>query len=48
MIIQIISHFTDIHGLWLYLESFVILLSFIPIIRFIKKYIPVLYGKSRL
>ena len=34
-------------GIWIYAESFFILIAIIPIIIFIKKYIPVLYGNKR-
>lgn len=47
VIIQIINKFTDIHGIWLYLESLVIFVGFIPVIKYIEIHIPVLYGKLR-
>lgn len=47
VIIQILNQFISIRGIWLYVESFVILVAFIPVIIFIEKYVPVLYGKLR-
>jgi len=47
VIIQVINQFIDIQGIWLYVESLLILVAFIPVIKFIEKHIPVLYGKFR-
>ena len=47
VIIQVLNQFVDIRGIWLYVESLVILVAFIPVIKFIEKYVPVLYGKYR-
>ena len=47
VIIQIINQVVHIPGFWQYLESLLILLAFIPVIRFTEKYMPILYGKFR-
>ena len=47
VIIQVLNQFIDIRGIWLYVESLLILVAFIPVIKFIEKHIPVLYGRFR-
>lgn len=47
LIIQIIQQFLSISGMWLYVESFLILVSFLPVILFVKRFMPVLYGLYR-
>jgi len=47
VIIQVLNQFIDIRGIWLYVESLLILVAFIPVIKFIEKHIPVLYGIFR-
>lgn len=47
VVIQIINQFVNIQGFWLYVESLLILIAFIPVIRLVEKHIPVLYGKLR-
>ena len=48
IMVQIVSKMIPLTGAWLYVEAFVILLAFVPIIMFVKKSIPSLYGKSRI
>lgn len=47
VIIQTLNQFLRIHGSWLYFESFIILITFVPIILFVEKHLPLLYGKYR-
>lgn len=47
IVIKSIAHIYIVQGHWLYIESFLILLSFIPLIKKIKQHFPILYGKLR-
>ena len=47
VIIQVVNQFVAIPGIWLYAESLVILVAFIPVIKFVERHIPILYGKLR-
>lgn len=47
VIIQILNQLISIQGFWLYLESLLILVFFIPVIIFTKEHLPVLYGKMK-
>lgn len=45
--LKVVNRFINIDGLWRYLEALIILMAFVPIIMFVKKHIPILYGKYR-
>lgn len=47
VIIQVVNQFVAIPGIWRYAESLVILVAFIPVIKFVERHIPILYGKLR-
>lgn len=46
-IIQFVTYFLPISNYLLYILSFFILIFFVPIIIFLKKYFPIIYGKYR-
>ena len=48
VLIQIVSQFIRLSGIWLYVESLVLIVVFAPIINLVKKYFPILYGKYRI
>ena len=47
-IILLLSHIIPTKGLLLYVESFFLLIAFIPIIKFTQRYFPIVYGKLRI
>ena len=48
ILMSILSLFYDFQGLIKYLEPVLIILIMVPVIIFVKKYVPVLYGYKRL
>ena len=47
IVIQVLNQVLHIGGGWLYVKAFCIFMAFFPVILFVRKYIPVLYGKYR-
>ena len=47
VIIQISNQLLHISGWWLYVKALLIFIMFYPVILFVKKHIPVIYGKNR-